>query len=140
MIDPNWGDVSEMAHYCFETKPHTDFDYIRSQFSELPMGYLRDNAEFFLDWPDHCEQMKIRETAPRLIPSRKLDTPTLFLHGKLDSITPLSSVRSIQSYFKDSRVLTFDLGHSILSSSDCALDSIAKFIIDPGVSQKRLEC
>ncbi len=140
MLHPTWGDVSEMAHYCYETRPFTDFDLIRSQFAELPAGYLRDNAEFFLDWPDHCEQMNIREAAPRLIPSQKLVIPTLFLHGKLDSITPLSSVRSIQRYFKNAHVLTFDLGHSILTSSDCALDMIAIFIADPFVSRKLLAC
>ena len=84
--------------------------------------------------------MDIREAAPRLVPSQKLVIPTLFLHGKLDSITPLSSVRSIQRYFKNAHVLTFDLGHSILGSSDCALDKVAIFIADPFVSRKLLAC
>ena len=140
MLSPTWGDVSGMAHYCYEEKPLIDFAQIRAQFDQLPAGYIRDSAPVFLDWPDLCEQMQIFDTAPNLIPSRKLSTPTLILHGKLDSITPLSRVRKILKFFRQAHLLTFDLGHSILTSSDCALNSMANFVDDASISRRRLEC
>jgi pimeloyl-ACP methyl ester carboxylesterase len=140
MLNPYWGDVSDMAHYCYEQKPQIDFARIREQFDRLPSGYIRDNAPLMLDWPDHCEQMQIHEAAPKLVPSQRLAMPTLFLHGNLDSVTPLSSVRKILHYFKRAQLLTFDLGHSVLTSSYCARNSMALFIADPEISRQRLLC
>jgi hypothetical protein len=140
MLNPTWGDVSGMAHYCYEEKPQIDFARIEAQFDRLPAGYIRDSAPVFLNWPDLCEQMQILDTAPNLIPSRKLSQPTLILHGKLDSITPLSSVRKILTYFRQAHLLTFDLGHSILTSSHCARSSMAKFVDDSSTPRDWLEC
>ena len=46
MLDEDWGDVSEMAHYCYESRPFTDTEQIRARIPELPAGYLRDTADF----------------------------------------------------------------------------------------------
>lgn len=140
MLDPNWGDVSSMAHYCYEEKPQIDFAEIRARFDQLPTGYIQDTAEFFLEWPDLCEQMQILQTAPKLIPSRRLSPPTLFLHGRLDRVTPLTSVRKIMHFFRQAHLLIFDLGHSILTSSSCARNSMTVFVNDPSVHRRRLEC
>ena len=140
MLDTDWGDVSEMAHYCYETGPFMDYERIRASFAELPPGHLRDTAEFFLDWPDHCAQMKIDSAAPQLVPSRPVQAPTLFLHGRFDSITPLAHVLEIQEYFQRPQLVGFDLGHSILTSSHCALGSAAKFIDNPAIPYAQLRC
>ena len=140
MLDPTWGDVGAMAHYCYEEKSNIDFATIRTLIKQLPEGYLRDTAAIKLDWPDLCAEMKVVETTKRLIPSRALDQPTLFLHGKLDTVTPLSSVHKIRRYFNRDYLLTFDLAHSILSASRCARDTMAKFVDKPSASEKSLRC
>lgn len=140
LLDPVWGDVSGMAHYCYEEKPFIDFARIRELIEQLPAGYLRETAPLFLDWPDHCAQMRITSVAPRLVPSRRLETPVLFLHGELDVVTPLSSVRRIQRYFDHSRLVRFDLAHGILGASDCARLLVSRFVHDPNTPRRQLEC
>lgn len=130
-LDTSWGDVSGMAHYCYEEKPQIDFSKIRGQIDQLPPGYLRETAPIFLDWPDLCEQMQIRNTAPHLIPSKSSSVPVLFLQGNFDSVTPVSNVRKILHFFEHGQLLTFDLGHGILGRSNHAIRAMEKFLQEP---------
>ena len=120
LLDRRYGDVSADAHYCYEDKPFIDFDLIRKLSDELPAGYIRDTNKLWLDWPDQCERMEVRPGSPELARAVAIDTPTLFLQGTLDAITPLSDVESQRTYFPDSELLTFELSHDILGSSGCA--------------------
>ena len=132
LLDRGWGDVSGMAHYCYEQKPQIDFPKIKEQFDQLPPGYLREIAPILFDWPDHCEQMQMDSIAPHPVPSKKSLVPTLFLHGNYDSVTPLSNVRKIEGLFEHAHLLIFDLSHGILGKSDCAMNETEKFVKDPG--------
>jgi len=140
MLDRSYGDVSATAHYCYEDEPFIDFEHIKTLIDELPSGYLQESARLMVDWPDYCERMQIIEPASKVVPARPIATPTLFLHGRLDTITPLSDVRSVQSFFENHKLLSFDLSHSILSSSECARERSARFIENPRISPGRLRC
>lgn len=130
-LDTTWGDVSGMAHYCYEEKPQIDFSKIRQQFDQLPAGYIRETAPLLLDWPDLCDRMRIRSTAPHPIPSKSSPVPALFLHGNLDNVTPLRNVRKILHFYEHAQLLTFDLAHGILGSSNCAIRAMEKFMREP---------
>jgi hypothetical protein len=140
MLDRSYGDVSATAHYCYEEKPFIDFERIKGLIEELPPGYLQDSARLMFDWPDYCERMQIFETADRVIPSQPIAIPTLFLHGRLDTVTPLADVTTIRSFFENHHLLSFELSHSILSSSQCARERSAAFIENPLSPESRLRC
>lgn len=140
MLDRSYGDVSATAHYCYEEEPFIDFEHIETLIDELPPGYLQDTARLMLGWPDYCKRMQITETASKVLPTRPIPTPTLFLHGKLDTITPLSDITNIQPFFENHRLLTLALSHSILSSSECARERAARFIENPQISPGQLRC
>ncbi|MGI9570090.1 MAG: alpha/beta hydrolase, partial [Desulfobulbia bacterium] len=140
LLDTKWGDVSAMTHYCYEQKPQIDYSKIREQFDQLPSGYLRDNAPLALDWPDLCEQMQFRNNELHLVPGKQISVPTLFLHGNLDIVTPLSNVRRVLHYFERAHLLTFNLGHGILGYSYCASNSIEIFVKNPNVTRQQIAC
>ncbi|MFT5657786.1 MAG: pimeloyl-ACP methyl ester carboxylesterase [Gammaproteobacteria bacterium] len=140
MLDRSYGDVSAIAHYCFEEKPFIDFEKIKPQIDNLPVGYIQDTARLALGWTDYCEDMQLKNTASKPIPSNPIATPTLFLHGRFDTVTPLSSIVAGQDFFENSQLLTFDLSHSVLTSSKCAVAEAARFIQDPLVFNNRANC
>jgi pimeloyl-ACP methyl ester carboxylesterase len=139
LLDPYWGDISQMAHYCYEDKPSIDFERIEILIEQLPPGFIRDNARVGYDWPDHCARMGITETAPRAIPSRKIETPVLFLHGRLDLVTPLGNVRKITAWFDTFHLLEYDVGHGVLGNALCAHASAILFTLSPGADISTLD-
>ena len=131
MLDRSYGDVSYMTHFCYEEKPFIDFDKVRQQIESLPVGIIQDQARLLFEWPDYCGSMKITETANKVIPTDNIETPTLFLHGRYDTVTPLSSIRKVQPLFSQHHLVIFDLSHSILTSSECSMDIAKAFILQP---------
>ncbi|MFZ9036902.1 MAG: alpha/beta fold hydrolase [Gammaproteobacteria bacterium] len=140
MLDRSYGDVSATAHFCYEERPFIDFERIKSLIEELPPGYLQDSARLMYDWPDYCERMQILETAAAVLPSQPIAIPTLFLHGRLDTITPLADVTTLRPFFENHQLLSFELSHSILSSSQCARERSAAFVENPLSPASRLRC
>ena len=120
LLDPDWGDISQMAHYCADDKPAVDFARIETLIEQLPAGFIRDNARVGFDWPDQCGRMGLGDADLHSVPSRKLDIPVLFVHGQLDLVTPVGNVRKIAGYFENFHLLVFDVGHGVLGSSTCA--------------------
>jgi alpha-beta hydrolase superfamily lysophospholipase len=92
------------------------------------------------DWPDYCKRMQILETAATVLPSQPIAIPTLFLHGRLDTITPLADVTTIRPFFENHQLLSVELSHSVLSSSPCARERSAAFIENPLSPASRLRC
>ena len=140
LLDRSYGDVSAEGHYCYEDKPFTDFNLMRTLAQDLPAGYIRDMALLAIDWPDYCNEMQIEPGDPKVAVATRTDIPSLFLHGELDTVTPLRDVISQKQNFKNSRLITYNLSHSILSSDECAEIVAAKFIDDNTTDQKTLSC
>lgn len=139
-LDRTYGDVSAVAHYCFEAKPFIDFEKIDTLIEELPEGYIQNTARLTWSWKDHCDSLHLKITALNPIPSNPITTPTLFLHGRFDTVTPLSSIVAGQAFFDNNQLLTFDLSHSILTSSPCAVEAVGRYIANPNSSEELLDC
>lgn len=140
MLDQSYGDVSATAHYCFEDRPFIDYDLMAKLTDDLPAGYIQDIARLSLSWPKYCERMKIDTAAPAIVLSEPTDIPTLFLQGKYDTVTPLSDVESNRHFFRRHELITFDLSHSILSSSTCAEKIAGKFIENHYLTKNQRDC
>lgn len=140
MLDRTYGDVSAITHYCVEDRPFIDYDLIARLVDDLPPGFIQDGARLSLEWPKYCERMKIKTKAPEQTPPRSIQVPTLFLHGKFDTATPLRDIVSSRQFFKNHELVTFDLSHSILTSSDCAEQLAAKFIDYHEFTNDQLDC
>jgi pimeloyl-ACP methyl ester carboxylesterase len=106
----------------------------------LDRSYGDVSARLMYDWPDYCERMQILETAAAVLPSQPIAIPTLFLHGRLDTITPLADVTTLRPFFENHQLLSFELSHSILSSSQCARERSAAFVENPLSPASRLRC
>lgn len=132
LYDEQYGDVSAEAHYCYENKPYTNFDLMKQQAREsLPEGYIRDSTLLILDWPDLCQEMRITNSDAKVIQLLPNTIPTLFLHGKRDTVTLLSDVESQIEKFRNSQLVVFDLAHAILGSDRCAEQTVASFLDKP---------
>tara|TARA_B110000503_G_scaffold142934_1_gene241698 strand:+ start:1436 stop:2989 length:1554 start_codon:yes stop_codon:yes gene_type:complete len=140
LLDPTFGDVSMGSHYCYDDKPYTDFESLRIQADKLPKGYLRDTALLALDFPHNCDEMLIGASDPIVSAKTKTDIPTLFLHGELDTITPLSDVTEQRKTFTKNCLVTYKLSHSVLGGNKYAQRVAAKFIGDNKRDQKTLDC
>lgn len=140
LLDTSYGDVSTSSHYCYEDKPYTNFDLIRAQADKLPEGYIRNTALLSIDLPDYCNEMLIEAGDPIVSMVTKTDIPSLFLHGELDTITPLSDVVEQRKSFTKSRLVTYDLSHDVISSDECAEVVAAKFIDNTETEQAKLDC
>ena len=140
LLDTRYGDVSANAHFCYEDKPFTDFKLMKELAHELPEGYIRDTTLLALNWPDYCTKMQVAPGNPSVARIRPNKIPTLFLHGELDTITPLTDVLTQKSNFKHSQLSTYNVSHSVLSADECAEYVAAKFIENTDIGQNNLNC
>ncbi len=140
LLDTTYGDVSTSSHYCYDDKPYTNFESIRMQANKLPKGYIRDTALLSIDLPDYCNEMLIEAGDPIVSIATKTDIPSLFLHGELDTITPLSDVIEQQKSFTKSRIITYKLSHDVISADECAEVVAAKFIGNTEIDRVKLDC
>lgn len=140
LLDSNYGDVSADTHYCYEDKSFTDFALMKTLANELPEGYIRDTTLLALDWPDYCDKMQIRPGDPKIAKARSTEVPTLFLHGVLDTITPLSDVVEQKPHFTRSQLVTYNVSHSVLSTDECAEFVAGKFIDNTTIDREQLTC
>ncbi len=107
---------------------------------DLPEGYIRDITLLLINWPEYCNKMQIEPGDPKVAMATETEVPSLFLHGELDTVTPLRDVISQKQYFKNNRLDIYNLSHDILSSDECAENVAAKFIDDNTIDQKSLNC
>ena len=84
--------------------------------------------------------MLIGASDPSVSAKTKTDIPTLFLHGELDTITPLSDVTEQRKTFTKNCLVTYKLSHSVLGGNKYAQRVAAKFIGDNKRDQKTLDC
>lgn len=140
LLDARYGDVSTISHYCYEDKPYTDFESIKKQADELPKGYIRNTALFSINYAQYCNEIDIGVGNPVVSMPTKTDIPSLFLHGKLDTITPLSDVVEQRKLFTNSRIVTYDFSHDVISSDECAEIVAAKFVRNSELNQLNLDC
>ena len=138
MLDPQWGDLSAQAHYCYEMKPFANQQKLRQSIDLLPPGYIRDSAIHAFESNDFCEEMNVSTANRSFFSEKTIDVPTLFLHGQYDAITPLSDVRNEKKLFTHSRLMTYPTAHSVMTADACAEISAAKFVEDP--SSVELSC
>lgn len=130
LFDDSYGDVSAAAHYCYDDKPYIDLAKLKIAAEEIEQIQIRNNAQKSLEWPDLCEQMKIFSSDSVTATALITDIPTLFLHGKFDSITPLADVAEQSKNFTNSHLQSFELAHSILGSNDEIELLVADFLDD----------
>jgi pimeloyl-ACP methyl ester carboxylesterase len=140
LLDPTYGDVSATSHYCYEDKPYTNFDSIRIHADKLPKGYIRNTVLLSIDFPDYCNEMLIGAGDPVVSMATKTDIPTLFLHGELDTITPLSDVIEQRKLFTKNCLITHKLSHDVLSNNKYAERTAAKFISNAEIDLVKLDC
>jgi pimeloyl-ACP methyl ester carboxylesterase len=140
LLDLTYGDVSATSHYCYEDKPYTDFESMRIQADKLPKGYIRNTALLSIDLPDYCNEMVIGAGDTVVSMATKTDIPTLFLHGELDTITPLSDVIEQRKLFTKSCLVTYKLSHDVLSNNKYAEKVAAKFINNTEIDRIKLDC
>lgn len=140
LMDNAFGGVSSTAHHCYETVPFTDYDLIKQTNQQLPAGYIRENARLAQDWHDICQQIDIGKSDPKVAQASKTDIPTLFLHGKLDTVTPLKHVREQLSGFSNSQLRVYPLSHGVLGVDECADEAAAAFLLDPEADLDGVKC
>ena len=128
LLDRTYGDVSTMAHYCYEDKPFIDFEFIKKQNSLLPEGYIRESAILTEKANDFCKEMNISSRDKTLADVIKTDIPTLFIHGEYDSVTPLRDVLAQMKNFKDSKLSIYKKSHSVMSEEDGIEEDVALFV------------
>lgn len=131
LLDPQWGDISAQAHYCYETKPFLNFDKIRESIDLLPKGYIHDSALFSFEVNDFCKEMNVPAIDRSFGEEKRITVPTLFLQGEHDTVTPLSDVKKEKSLFTKSRLLIYSTAHSVITSEECAEISAGKFVEQP---------
>jgi len=140
LLDTTYADVSMLTHYCYEDKKYIDFELVREEANKLPEGYIRDTALLSLEFPDYCGQMKIESGDPVIANAIITDIPTLFIHGELDTVTPLSDVTQQRKSFSHNYLITYKVSHDVLGSDECAEVVAAKFIKNTSISRDQLDC
>ena len=130
LMDKKFGDVSSMAHYCFEDKSFINFEKIKNENMKLPNGYIQKNAILSFKSKDFCKEMQINSTDKTLADSIKTEIPTLFIHGEFDSVTPLRDVMTEIKGFKNSKLLTYKTSHAVLGTEDKIEQDVALFITE----------
>ncbi|OZG74482.1 hypothetical protein BTA51_05615 [Hahella sp. CCB-MM4] len=127
-LDETYGDLSFSSHYCYETRPFTDFEQIKKDLASLPDSQIKSLLTMIPVDEDLCEEMNVIAGDPIEAEPVKTSIPTLFLQGEYDTITPLEDVLDFQSNFSNSYVVSFQVSHDVLGSSACSSQVAAKFI------------
>jgi pimeloyl-ACP methyl ester carboxylesterase len=125
--DVNYASIASLTHYCYEHKPFIDFHKIDQQISELEKGYMQENAIRTVNMNYFCKEMNITGADTSFSQAIKTDVPTLFIHGKFDSITPLSDVLKQMKGFSNSKLLSYEKSHSVMGNGKVE-DAVAKFV------------
>jgi len=127
--DESYGDVSAMAHYCYEDIPFLDLDFIKRENLKLPKGYIQKSSILLFEMNDFCKEMNITSVDRTLNEPIKTDVPTLFIHGEFDSVTPLRDVKEQMRGFENAKLLTYKKAHSVLSDGKIE-DDVAQFLVE----------
>lgn len=135
LFDTHYGDLSATAHYCYDDKPYINFDALQPLIAEIPEPQIQETMRLSLEWPDLCDDMGEFHSNPLVASPLVTDIPTLFLNGKLDSITPLDDVIAQQKNFSGSYVKTFEVSHGILGKDEHVERLVADFLDDFEISK-----
>jgi len=139
-LTPDYSGVSAIAHYCHDEKPFLDFTQMRVKARDELTGLVRERTLKHLDTDDNCDLIGTKPPGGILDHDQSVDVPTLFLHGNRDTITPIEDVLSQQHLYKSSKVLRFDVSHSVLTAHECAHYASAWFVEDPEIPLWKLYC
>ncbi len=127
-LDEAYADLSFSSHYCYETRPFTDFEQIKKDLATLPDGQIKSLLTIIPVDEDPCEAMNVKAGSPIEAEAVKTSIPTLFLQGEFDTITPLEDILDFQSNFSNSYLVSFKVSHDVLGSSTCSAQVAARFI------------
>lgn len=131
--DNEFSVVSMASHLCFDEVPFIDYAKLQQSFSELPKGFLRDAGLYAYQWPaslcpvfgpvNSGNEMMVKQTLTSI--------PTLFLHGLLDTVTPLDDVKQQMPFFSRSQLRVYPLSHGVHGRLDCVDQDLAVFLNAP---------
>ena len=125
--DKDYAVISSLTHYCYEHEPFIDFEKLNKQIFKLDKGYMQENARKTVQMNYFCKEMNITSTDKSLADAIKTDTPTLFIHGMFDTVTPLIDVLEQMKGFSNSKLLTYNTSHSVMEDGEVE-KVVAQFI------------
>ncbi|MFK8028838.1 MAG: alpha/beta fold hydrolase [Gammaproteobacteria bacterium] len=128
LLDESFGDISAASHYCIDRKPYIDEAKVREKIDTIPYEYTKNIARLGLEYLDYCEEMNIRTQGGKLDQPIITDVPTLFVHGRLDSVTLLDHVTERLNYFSNGHIVTSSQAHIVLDDP-CVLATAKQFLI-----------
>jgi len=118
--DDDYGDASAAAHYCFEESPFIDYPLAIANAGRL-RNELRESAIALLEFNrDQCKRWPVPPGGDIEGEPVVTDIPTLFLHGALDPVLPVSDLEAQLIYFSNADYEIFsDTSHSIVGVHPC---------------------
>ena len=140
MLSVDFSDLSMVSHKCFEEIPFTDAAAMRAELGNLPAGYIRNYAEFWLDAENFCSAMGVEAGPDFMGETKGSNVPTLILQGDLDTVTPTHLTDSQLSKFPNSLPLYFELAHDVLGSTACAEIYGARFVATKSLVFEDYDC
>lgn len=139
--DQNSSVVSMISHLCFDEVPFVDHAKLLAALNDLPDGFIRDSAIYSFLWPTTmCGLLGEVQPNKRLIKQTETDIPTLFLQGKLDTVTPLSDVLVQRPFFSRSQLRVYALSHAVHGRLDCVDKDLSAFLKAPFKEHEAAEC
>lgn len=140
LLDARYADISAEAHYCHDTRPFLDLESMRQQAMRHLRGVVRHATLAGLAYGDHCDRIDVGVPDPVVSERTAIEIPTLFLHGTLDTVTPITDVIRQQHLYRHGMLLRFDVSHDVFSAHECAHRAAARFVEDPDRPEWQLYC
>jgi pimeloyl-ACP methyl ester carboxylesterase len=134
------GEFSEGKYYAVECNEEIPFnDPARVQEDSAKHRRFAGFAYQLEDLPD-CDSWRNGPLDQSLKAPIASDIPTLVLSGELDPITPTEFAETAVSRLKNGQLVhVVGAGHSLLTTSRCAIDAAGAFLRKPKAEQKS-EC
>lgn len=123
---------------CSDEAPFTSAEQVRDKHRDYAVhGAFRGLADDFLD---ACAELNIPSPSPLENEPVTSDIPTLILSGAYDPITPPAWGKQVAGNLANSFFYEFpDIGHGVVSSSDCA-SAVAGFFLDDPSREPQRSC
>ncbi len=118
--NPDFGDASAAAHFCYEESPFIDYRKAIESAARL-RPQLRESAIALLEYSrEKCTRLPVPAAPPIEGQPVVTNIPTLFLHGALDPVLPVEYLEQQLVHFSQSDYEIFnEISHSIVGVHPC---------------------